>query len=778
MPSKRKQQKKIKRELRRRAQRGSKKPVDGKQEKQNKSKSESEQEMMLKLLALMKGGSGATVTGMNTEQVLAMREQVAKAQSEAARRMKEASAAEAQAKTDTTTAKQDQQVAKAESDRDAAIAERDHTVKMNQLEAEREGLVGEQKLLTEQIREERHQIDIATAEGDIAKLRVVVDNMKNELQFLRQNINRRGKSGEMKTLYENYDKTLTDVLKSFKEIDSNFAARDVTAEEVKELQDKVIDLERMKPTIDKLKQQLLFEIQEQKDQRKDKENLRDGYLKARDENRDLERALELAKMENENAGMIQQRDADGNIIYVVDETKKLPEIDPEKDPEVVKLKKQLDHIINTLNDRVYKTTHWHDDLIKRPYSWWFHERSGDYDRNIQSATMKRVLDTEGIQVEGTSLEEIADWYAAGYNKYKEALKKAKQRAEEIKAHNTEVEKVKIALTERVTHDMVVKKETENQKLRDQIEMHKRGTARHNAMRNELEEKYEENQILKAQLEQTPVPVLTQDDIQKKATAEADRRKLERQQQEIDRKQQALDKLQQDTEELTNSNAVATARIDRMNNVKEFTANYRTIAEKYAEAERQKLLKEQQEMTWKAEHDMRKAKAEADAYGTARVEAADEKIKDEMVKRIIYEQEARRNEELRRKAEENREYKLSQEAMTTARQLLGSSSLSNAADCLNQQLDVIQKDIAYVHRAGDNIINYLTNNSAIGSEVVRYMKSARRDAADLYDVYGLRKFMQDRKGVNYIINKTNEYIKRAGGKGEDIFVIDEDLAATE
>ena len=188
MVSKRKQNRKVKREIMRKV-------------RQNKAQTQQpavpkDQDMMLKLMAMLKGGGNGQP--MDPATFLRAREEVVAKTNENARLKREAKEKEEQAKNDEKLAQGDFDVRKAQ--RSAEIAKQHLAQKQDLLKYKgtEQGLDLDQRKIQQEIDDYQHKLELQNIGGSIDAKRIEVGNLKKKLEKIQNSLDMKTDSQEIR----------------------------------------------------------------------------------------------------------------------------------------------------------------------------------------------------------------------------------------------------------------------------------------------------------------------------------------------------------------------------------------------------------------------------------------------------------------------------------------------------------------------------------------------------------------------------------------------------
>ena len=343
MPSKRKQIKKLKRDIKRRVQRSktAKKLEEEKQQQQ--------QEMMNKLMMFMNGNRPAA-NNTDPAAFLMHREATAKAETDAAKQKRAAKEAELRAKAADRVNRNEHEARVAQHKTDEAQRQAEHNAEMMDLQEQQQGVKGPVADLKRRVDDAKARINKNKATVDMEDLQHEQGKLEHVLQDLQNNINYKQMDMGVKTLYADAVAQLGKFkgkLQEFNELLTKHDEVKIEDDQARELRDsyyaseaKLIQL--IKATQFKIDQYKMSTAARNKDVEK--------YLKMQEHLKDLEHQLTAAKAENETAGRVYDRDENGNIVEVVTE-EELEEISPDDDPEVKRIKSDMHQRTSWLNSQ-------------------------------------------------------------------------------------------------------------------------------------------------------------------------------------------------------------------------------------------------------------------------------------------------------------------------------------------------------------------------------------------------------------------------------------------
>ena len=711
MPSKRKAIKKMKRAINRAKARGQpKQNKNNNKVNDNNDKSKAQQqpqsEMLLKLMAMMNGGKG--IGSMDPGAFLAASEKRAKDDAEHKKIMKEKKLERDKAKDDERRAKQEAEEQQADADIERAKQQGEHTKRMlnKQLEdATRQahnnqeilalkeqiaGVQGEIRDLNIQKEQALHQIDMNTLHGDLEAEKVKRDALERELNKLKVSLNYKLKglvTEEKIELFRNANDKFKQYSDALHELEKATVLGHQTLRQQKLVKKHADEIEKELSELLRINQELKFENQQYQDTIKIDEERIKKVQEMRQENTNLKHELERKKKAAEDSRFVFNRDKDGKLIPVYDESLLKDEVKPEDDKKVKKYDSKVKGLVaflKNMSDNALFSDDTFDDLLMPYLQKYQNLELVKYDNTEEWVTPKgRVI---------SDLYEIFNHLSKQKKKYDKAMVEAQQQYDEAVKHNNEIKsRPKFVKTE-ITEDDVAKLMKKQDELKAEIESYKRKGEYRNDLILEFEKLSNAINKLEAQIKNTNPDVITPEQLKAIAQLKKQHDILNRQLEVNDKQRKRVEKVQDDVADMQFDNTLNNARLTESPKSKK----NREVAQEEAiqakvEAEKQNKLNEIREMTHKSEQDRRMAEMRENAMNSKRNKELEEEMIKETAKGQVADEEKKQYEALAR-ARENTRYKhVAREAQKKFNEHLRSGGGGTVLDAATQ-LVVLGKEI--------------------------------------------------------------------------------------
>ena len=755
MPSKRKVIKKMKRAINRAKARGQpKQNKNNNKVNDNNDKSKAQQpqsEMLLKLMAMMNGGKG--IGSMDPGAFLAASEKRAKDDAEHKKIMKEKKLERDKAKDDERRAKQEAEEQQADADIEKAKQQGEHTKRMlnkqledttrkahnNQeilaLKEQIAGVQGDIRDLNIQKDQALHQIDMNTLHGDLEAEKVKRDALERELNKLKVSLNYKLKglvTEEKIELFRNANDKFNQYSDALNELEKATVLGHQTQRQQKLVKKHADEIEKELSELLRINQELKFENQQYQDTIKIDEERIKKVQELRQENTNLKHELERTKKAAEDSRFVFNRDKDGKLIPVYDESLLKDEVKPEDDKEYQRLRKEAiavrDHLDKTiidpysekLGDNWYDMYKWKDDRFEEYSEYVSQYNRGDNgipteldeNGNFKLDERGKFIYTGGYEEaqrlvksfpytnrykkpDGDyllQLDDVAEYLKDLKEKERVAYNRAQQQYDEAVKHNNEIKsRPKFVKTE-ITEDDVAKLMKKQDELKAEIESYKRKGKYRNDLILEFEKLSNAINKLEAQIKNTNPDVITPEQLKAIAQLKKQHDILNRQLEVNDKQRKRVEKVQDDVADMQFDNTLNNARLTESPKSKK----NREVAQEEAiqakvEAEKQNKLNEIREMTHKSEQDRRMAEMRENAMNSKRNKELEEEMIKETAKGQVADEEKKQYEALAR-ARENTRYKhVAREAQKKFNEHLRSGSGGTVLDAATQ-LVVLGKEI--------------------------------------------------------------------------------------
>ena len=191
MVSKRKQNRKVKREVRRRV-------MQKKAQNQPQAAVPKDQEMMLKLMAMLKGGGGGNGQSMDPGTFLRLKEEAMAKSNENARLIRESKLKKQQNESDQKAAEQEFQVKQARAKADDASRDLVHQQMMMKLKGRAQGLDDNLRDINREIQESQQKIELNNQTASLDAKRIELQKLQRELDGIKKTLDYNNASLEVR----------------------------------------------------------------------------------------------------------------------------------------------------------------------------------------------------------------------------------------------------------------------------------------------------------------------------------------------------------------------------------------------------------------------------------------------------------------------------------------------------------------------------------------------------------------------------------------------------
>ena len=497
MVSKRKQNRKVKREIRRKV-------------RQNKAQTQQpavpkDQDMMLKLMAMLKGGGG-NGQSMDPATFLRAREEVVAKTNENARLKREAKEKEEQAKNDEKLAQGDFDVRKAQ--RSAEIAKQHLAQKQDLLKYKgtEQGLDLDQRKIQQEIDDYQHKLELQNIGGSIDAKRIEVGNLKKKLEKIQNSLDMKTDSQEIRDSINRAVAHINRMIDEMNVIFEHIGKRQVQQIELRALEDLIERVQDEMHNLIKQNVALRNDIGIRQNDIDNKRSLTEEYHKEKKEFGELQNKRKQLIEQQKVADHVPEYDQQGNIkMKYKAELRKL--VEPEEDEKVNALKAEKNEIAELLADKSkqFSSDEWADILLK-------HGNSLTQEQNSIISKLKRnpfelvYTNSDGRKYRG--YQKIRDYFKSLNDQIDNALKAAKEKYEEDKRYNHDIEQNQTMKTIPITNEMLGELRIEKDKRELELEARMRDIERKQKFAQEYENKKAEKDKMEAYLRQLPA---TEDD---------------------------------------------------------------------------------------------------------------------------------------------------------------------------------------------------------------------------------------------------------------------------
>ncbi len=322
MSHKRKQVRKVKKAMKRQVQKAKEKHE--KQEKQLPN-----QEMLLKLMAMMKGGPGSQP--MDAATFLKLKEEAVAKEKENNRLLREAKQTEQNAKNDEKEAKGKFTVKQAKAKANAASTQRDHTIETLDAKSKEQGLTQEERLKKERIAELAHQQEMNRVTGNMDATTARIGDLDRRIKHLGMSIDLIQTSPKVKELLKMLQESQERISNTWGELYEGIKKAALTKDETNKLETLIDDISKQEADLLRTKAQIDFEKKQYENEIKSKEQRVDEFHRLKKAINDGKFEVQSLKEKAKVSGYIYDQDEDGNIIETYDKSKEVTPIPPDKD---------------------------------------------------------------------------------------------------------------------------------------------------------------------------------------------------------------------------------------------------------------------------------------------------------------------------------------------------------------------------------------------------------------------------------------------------------------
>ena len=685
MSHKRKQARKIKKAMKKQVQKAKQKHE--KQEKQLPN-----QEMLLKLMAMMKGGPGGQP--MDAATFLKLKEEAAAKQKEDNRLIREAKSVEQNAKADEKNAQSEFKVKQAQGKAATAKKKRDDTIEMLGFRVQAEGLTQEERAKVEQISKLAHEKELNQIKGNMDATTIRIEKLNRAIKNLEGSIDLKQTSDEVRSLVTTLQERQDMVEKTWGELYEALKNNALTKEERDKLSSLVDDIASQNKELIAAKQKIDFEKKQYLEEIETKNQRVEDFHKLEKDVRDGNIELQLLKEKARTAAYIYDRDEDGNIIETYDKSEEVIPIVPDEDEtykkyhnELYKVLRHLDQFVapkgSKVNDETWLNLHKMMDENTDQYNEYaniyktsdpvslaiYRDKGGKYKRDDKGRYMYVDGGYEGAQeklkkAEFTSrykkpdgeylieFEDVVKYIKDLNDKVKKAHSEAQQKYNEAKEHNAKIQ----ALPEpfEVTWDKINKKYVELDKIKHKLEQQHHDIKTKEELKKLYNDLVNEINLEKARLDPSHTYVISDGLIQQVASAERERDILKRARDVKERDEKKIYELQDNVYNTVFDNKVEKRRLEDSPTSKKTREQLQEEAiQAQVEAEKQRELNEARRMTYKSEQEKRMLEMKENAAQSDKVKELDDKITREKAKGRVAEVQKEQYEELDRVRKDTR-----------------------------------------------------------------------------------------------------------------------------
>ena len=338
MVSKRKQNRKVKREIRR-------KVIQKKAANQQQSAVPKDQDMMLKIMAMLKGGGG-NGQPMDTSTFLRLKEEATEKSNENARLIREAKLKKQQSESDKKAAEQEYQVKQAKARAEDAARDLAHQQSMMKLKGTAQGLDDNLRDINREIQESQHMIELNNQNASLDAKRAEVDKLKLELERIKKRLDYKTASPEIR---ENITNALDNVQKLFAQISvvfDNIDKKQATESELKAVDSLVAEIQPNMQALIAQNEILNHERQIIQDDIKTKYDLTATYRQEKKDLIETQNRMKHLTEQRKHADHVPEYDQDGNVKMKYREALR-EEIEPENNEHVLMIDAESKKYLNT-----------------------------------------------------------------------------------------------------------------------------------------------------------------------------------------------------------------------------------------------------------------------------------------------------------------------------------------------------------------------------------------------------------------------------------------------
>jgi hypothetical protein len=701
--------------------------------------------MMLKLMAMMRGGNGGQGS-MDPGAFLAAASRRAQEDAEHAEQMRKARATKRDAEDKGRRAKQQGELEEAEHNAQVAVENAEQDVKMAELGLQAAGVKG---VVAEK-----------QAEANRLKKKTEETEAKQELEGLKRKFNEAAETIENLKNYTEW----THVPAEFKTKMNIYVALLLNfGNHISQLGSKITDIDKVNVKIEEinkmeneLRQMQGLLIRDLTSAEFAKEQLEDQYNTKHEtvrEYRELEKQLykkqrdvELMKERVNNAGLIFDTDENGDLIETQRDHEKMPEIEPDQDEQVMKHKTAMNDIIDHLKNRVRGQRKdgisWEKVLKINPDPR-FQDQS---EKELWAKAMKRftsVGTAEDVIITGIndmetqggrkkiSLPELVQIYQEQSKLCDKRYVEAQKRFDEAAAYNAEIDKLPKYSAKPVTAEMNAKLKSEIDSLQKQQDQLSLKESLIKEMTDKLVRLSYEKKQKEAELNQMKENEASDADIQEKAKelakVEHEIGDLQRDIKKLAAKQQKVDDLEAQTEGMEFDNKVMQSRVDETEDAKKAREDAEDEAIKaHMEAERQKELLEAKNMTHKSEQEARQAEFELNEMNSEKIRSTNEKIAKAKAKAAYHEYQKQQTEALINAKQTVRNKVIESKAVGFTDAMIDRNmdynnavgQLTAMAGKIEQKTGQIMQDKEYIEQKGEELYRRFKDNSDLQYAVIK------------------------------------------------------------
>ena len=443
MVSKRKQNRKVKREIRR-------KVIQKKAANQQQSAVPKDQEMMLKIMAMLKGGGGGNGQPMDTSTFLRLKEEATAKSNENARLIREAKLKKQQSESDKKAAEQEYQVKQAKARAEDAARDLAHQQSMMKLKGTAQGLDDNLRDINREIQESQHMIELNNQNASLDAKRLEIEKLQRELERIKKTLDYKTASQETREIIAN---SLSHVRKLFDQINvvfDNIDKKQATESELSAVDSLVAEIHPKMKELIAQNEILNHETQIIQDDIKTKHDLTATYRQEKKDLIETQNRMKHLTEQRKHADHVPEYDQDGNVKMKYREALR-EEIEPENNEHVLMIDAESKRILKYLHDLTgkYSIEEWHDILTAHGNS--LLPGVKDVLRRIEG----KIKYTNPFNNKTyKTYEKLRDFYKSFEGMYKEALAEADREYQEAKKFNEDLKLTQVIETKPVSREML------------------------------------------------------------------------------------------------------------------------------------------------------------------------------------------------------------------------------------------------------------------------------------------------------------------------------------
>ena len=711
MPSKRKQYRKIKRNIKRKVQ----------QHRAAEQQKEDQQQQLLKLMAMLSAGRPASGgSSMDTATFLQSRE------NDALRKNKELKAEKRRQKEEAERRKTEEQNTMLQQQ----IVEGD---KRLQMEAEKRGLKLQLAEINKKIGENAAGTSLDDLQRQINKLADDIAQAMLSLDFHNK------PDSKLRTHYQRLATDLGKLSGEYLDLEKKLQQHEATVDEIKHLKSIVSRFKKNLADTQALNRKMQLEMKDYENQRMIFEDAQKEYYNLQRETAKTERKLLAAKQTTQASKPLYMIDGAGNLFS--DYTHKLrDEVDPSEIEEIDDHYRNYTSIIAHIQKIAGNIKTLHPVLISKKFG----KKTTEYKQleelyNKLPDEQKYVIKRDGRETVISTFNDLADTYITETNlfarKHDEAgrvLREAQSYNESIRAQYPTPVRSGINANEAIA---ILQNRKED--LEEKLESIGIGRRERKKLQQELITTQANIQKLEAHVNSSPEPGLSPTKIQQYAEARQHEDDLRRSQSRKQAKRDAIDSLEEQGIKTDVKNQFETGVLEKTGESDgDYERRVKDLAEKQAERELQEKKNEVTKMTQKFEEEERLIAAQESVRDSPRYKHAEKQIHYERARLQMEKEEAEQQERYRQAQHEAREALHANQAKQKLQKDMDEGNLTYdnmiaqvgvAVEGMEKLMDQQQRDRNYVKEGRDRILDRLSKNNLL---TVAYNDYLRRHGYDI------------------------------------------------